>query len=359
MSQAAQPAPEVDAFTGVFGQEAAVRALRSAAVSPVHAYMLVGAPGSGKRALARAFTAAVLCPDGGCGRCAVCLQVAADSHPEVTTLERQGPFITVDTAREIRRLAMRTPGTGDRKVIVLPEFHLVQHAAPALLKIVEEPPPSTVFVLLADHVPPELITVASRCVVIHLAPLTIERVEAALVAEGVSAEVAARVAPASVGRLDRARLLASDPGFESRLAAWKAVPGRLDGTGATVAAIAGDLVAMLSSAAVAPLEARHEAEQAEVEARVEQTGERGSGRKDLVERHRRELRRLRIDELRFGLGVLAGAYRDALVEGRLDGALCCRGLEAVQEAAEALVRNPSEPLLLQALLLRLPPVNDA
>lgn len=353
-----QPTQSGDVFSGVFGQESATVALRAAVRAPVHAYMLVGAPGSGKRALAKAFAAALLCAEGGCGTCEVCAQVLAGSHPEVTTLERQGAYMTVEAAREIRRVAMRTPGSGKRKVIVLSEFHLVQHAAPALLKIIEEPPASTVFVLLADHVPPELITVASRCAVIHLAALTDERVAAALVAEGVSPEVAAQVAPASMGRLDRARLLASDPGFGTRLVAWSGVPGRLDGTGATVAAIAGELVAMLASGAVAPLEARHAAEQADVERRVEQTGERGSGRKDLVDRHRRELRRLRTDELRFGLAVLAGAYRDALVDRRLDGAACCRGLEAIQEAAEALIRNPSEPLLLQALILRLPPMTN-
>jgi hypothetical protein len=60
---------------------------------------------------------------------------------------------------------------------------------------------------------------------------------------------------------------------------------------------------------------------------------------------------LRTDEIRFGLATLAGVYRDAMAAGERE-----QGIEAVgliQRAAEALVRNPSEGLLLQALLLRL------
>ena len=61
-------------------------------------------------------------------------------------------------------------------------------------------------------------------------------------ADGVDPAVAADVAEASGGRLDRARLLASDAGFGARRAAWQAVPSRLDGTGATVAVVAAELV---------------------------------------------------------------------------------------------------------------------
>ena len=57
--------------------------------------------------------------------------------------------------------------------------------------------------------------------------------------------------------------------------------------------------------AAAPLVERHAAEAAELDARIAQFGERGSGRKLLEERHRRELRRHRTDELRSGLAVLA------------------------------------------------------
>ncbi|HEX2192472.1 MAG TPA: hypothetical protein VHH09_04710, partial [Acidimicrobiales bacterium] len=116
---------------------------------------------------------------------------------------------------------------------------------------------------------------------------------------------------------------------------------------------------LLAGAAVGPLQARQAAEQAALEERVERAGERGAGRKELADRHRRELRRLRTDELRFGLATLSAVYRDALVAGTTDRRAAAAAVEALRSAAENLVRNPNEALLLQALLLRLPPVAEA
>jgi hypothetical protein len=78
----------------------------------------------------------------------------------------------------------------------------------------------------------------------------------------------------------------------------------------------------------------------------------------LAERHKRELRRLRHDELRFGLATLAGAYRDALAAGAGDDRANIEAVAAIQAAAEAMVRNPTESLLLQSLLLKLPPLRS-
>jgi DNA polymerase-3 subunit delta' len=345
-------------FDDVVGQEVAVAHLRAAVAAPVHAYLLVGPPGSGKRTAASAFAAALLCPRGGCGECDVCGRALGGVHPDLVLVERSGPSITVDQAREVRRLAMRSPNEGARKVLVLTDFHLVREAASVLLKVLEEPPPSTVFVILAEQVSPELVTIASRCVQIDFGPLTVGQVVTALVAEGVEAGVAAEVAAASSGRLDRARLLAGDAGFAVRRDAWRAVPARLDGTGATVAAVASDLASLLGEAGVATLEARQAAELSELDERVKRTGERGAGRKVLTERHKRELRRLRHDELRFGLATLAGVYRDALADGAGDDRANIEAVGAVQAAAEAMIRNPTEALLLQSLLLKLPPLRQ-
>lgn len=340
-------------FDGLYARPAAVDQLRAAAGSPVHAYLLVGPPGSGKRPAAVAFAAALLCPDRGCGQCQVCRRVLAQAHPDLVVIERQGAFISVAQAREIQRLAMRTPNEGSRKVLVLTDFHLVREAGPTLLKVVEEPPASTTFVILAEVLPPELVTIASRCVQVSFGALSEATIAGALEAEGVEAAVAARVAPLAAGRLDRARLLAGDGELESRRRSWASVPARLDGTGATVAVLVEELSSLLAGAALQPLEARHSAEMAELEERVGYLGERGSGRKELVDRHRRELRRLRADELRVGLGVLAGAYRTALVAGHAPPGTVA-ALTAIQRAAEAMERNPNEKLLLQALLLDLP-----
>src|SRR6202034_977028 len=101
--------------------------------------------GSGKRVAARAFAAAIICPNGGCGICAACQGALAGGHPDVNVVERPGPAITVDEARAITAFAQRTPTAATHQVLILADFHLVDRAAPALLKTIEEPPPSTVF----------------------------------------------------------------------------------------------------------------------------------------------------------------------------------------------------------------------
>jgi DNA polymerase-3 subunit delta' len=151
------------------------------------------------------------------------------------------------------------------------------------------------------------------------------------------------------------------------------VPSRLDGTGATAAAIADELVALLEGS-VAPLNARHESEREALEERnataasVSGSGtgrSRGFGRaskatlsaglKELEERHRREVRRQRTDELRAGLAALAGAYRERLVAtaGTPASRVAIEAVGAIDQLAEDLQYNPGELLALQALLVKL------
>lgn len=360
------PPPGGDVFDGIAGQPRAVAALRAAAVRPVHAYLLVGPPGTGRGQAATAFAAALLCPHGGDGTCGTCRRVLAGAHPDVVHVEREGAFLSIEAAHEVARLAARSPVEGDRKVLILHDLHLVREAGPALLKTIEEPPPSTTFVIIADLVPPELVTIASRCVRIDLDSLRPADVVAALVAGGTDPARAAELAELAGGRLDRARLLAADPEAVERRRAWQAVPDRLDGRGRAAATLADELVAALDRS-VAPLRSRHEAEVAALEARnardLEVNGKVGragrgglkAGVKELEERHRRELRRQRTDELRSGLAVLAGAYRDRLATAP-DGATRAAAAEAVARidaAGAALANNPGEQLLLQGLLARL------
>jgi DNA polymerase-3 subunit delta' len=340
---------------GLVGQDQASARLAASARTPVHAYLFAGPPGSGKRDAALAFAAALLCPNGGDGTCDVCRRVLRGVHPDVVVVERSGPYITVDQAREIVRLAMRSPNEEHRKVLVLTDFHLVREAAPTLLKVVEEPPESTVFVILADHVPPELETIASRCVRIDFRPIGRDELVETLVAEGVERATAEEAADSAGGRLDRARLLAADPDVAARRQAWRDVPRRLDGTGAAVAVVAAELAALIASAGVEPLHTRHRAELEAMEERMSRYGERVN-RRQVDEQHRRELRRLRMDELLFGLATLQQAYRDALVDGSGPAGPCLDAEAAIIDTVEALERNPNETLLLQALLLKLAPL---
>ena len=346
-----------DLFAAVVGQDQAVAKLRAAAVAPVHAYLLAGPAGSGKREAARAFAAALLCPNGGDGTCRDCRLALAGEHPDVREIVRVAAAISIDQARDIVTLASRTPIEGDRKVLILDEFHLLRdEAAAALLKTIEEPPASTLFVILADDVPPELVTIASRCSRIDFRPVPRDLVVAELVAGGADPEAAALVADAASGDLDRARLLAADPGLAARRDAFHRLPTRLDGHGASVMAATDELLGLIDAAAQ-PLKERQADEAAELDRRAAQVGERRGDRKDVEERHKRELRRHRTDELKSGLVALAAAYRDRLADGTLpDPAGGVTAVRIVHDAIEALERNPNERLVLESLLLRLPPI---
>jgi DNA polymerase-3 subunit delta' len=351
-------------FAGVVGQADAVSQLRAAARRPVHAYLLVGPLGLCQQELVRGFAAALLCPSGGCGACEVCRRALAGSHPDLIEITRTGASISVEDARRVVRLAQRRPLEGHRQVIVVPDLHLARLAAPVLLKTLEEPAGQSVFVLLAELVPAELATVASRSIRIDIRPVPVRELTAWLEGQGIASGRAMEVAEAAGGNAERARLLVHDEGFVARRELWRSVPARLDGTGASAAALASELLASCEEAAE-PVRVHHRAEMKALAAEAESVGAAGvPGRKQVEERQHREERRWRVDELRAGLGVLVGAYRDRLAqaasyaeptaahgEDRLRSLVSA--IRAVEEVVAELVRNPNEILMLEALLARL------
>ena len=356
--------PVAALFADVVGQDAAVAQLRAAARRPVHAYLFVGDIGGARTELVRGFAAALLCPSGGCGHCEACRRTLAGVHPDLVEFERAGSSLSVEDARRIVRLAARRPLEAHRQVIVVPDVQLARVAAPVLLKTLEEPAGPTFFVLLADFVPADLATIASRCVRVDLRAVPTPELAAWLESRGIEPVLAADLAEAAGGSVDRARILADDAGFAARLALWRSVPARLDGTGASVGALAAELVRAADDA-VEPLREQHRIELEALAAAAEQAGARGvPGRKEIEDRQHRAERRWRTDELRAGLATLAAAYRDRLVAAAERGEPGAVGSDArlralagsvaaVEEVAVELVRNPNETLMLEALLVRL------
>jgi DNA polymerase-3 subunit delta' len=338
----------------VVGQPAAVAQLQAGARAPLHAYLLVGPRGAGKRAAARAFAADVLSA-GTSGEDARRHRrlAAIEQHPDLVMVVPEGRSLRRTEADVIITEGFRSPVEGPRKLIVVDRFHSAEpEAAASLLKTIEEPPPSAVFVLLAEEVPPEHVTIASRCIRIDMPAISPVAIAEYLVGQGVDAGIAEEIASASGGNVDRARLLASDERFAARRQAWHDVPDQLDGTGSMVARQVEGLRALIDDALV-PLTNRQSAELAEIAAWEDEYGTRGSGRRGIEERHRREVRLLREDELRLGLATLAARYRDRLVDAAEPAPLvaACR---RITTASESLIRNPNEALLLEALFLDLP-----
>ena len=352
----------VDAWSEVVGQSRAVDLLRTAATGdPVHAWLFVGPTGSGTRAAARAFAGDLLAAEAeGTGDVEAAARARSlalhEQHPDLVVVERVGASISSDQADEIITRASRSPSEGRRKVLVLDEFHLMADGvAPKLLKTIEEPTPGTFFVVLADELPPALVTIASRCVRVDFAPVPTSAITERLRADGVPAERAAEAAGFAGGDLRRARLLATDDRLALRVAAWRDLPRTINGTGSAAARAVADLRGAIDDVE-APLRARQEAEVAELSERIERYGQRGSGARELEARHKREVRRLRTDELRLGLSALAGTYRDEMLVAA-DPAPSMAGIDAVRSAETDLAFNPNEELWLTALALRLPTLN--
>ncbi|MGQ0743437.1 MAG: hypothetical protein ACT4OS_03685 [Acidimicrobiales bacterium] len=315
-------------------QERPRRHLVAAAADPVHAYLLVGPADAPKRAGALALAAALVCRRGGCGTCTDCRRALEATHPDVNLFERVGAALTMDQGREVGRVAMRSPHEADRTVLILVDLHLAGAVAPALLKTIEEPPATTVFIILADHVPAYLVTVASRCSRIDFAS----------------------------PRLDRA---SHDSGWDPAVVNfWRQIPRKLDGTGRTVSQAVEEIVEFIGQAS----EEQPPAPAAGAESDLSGGSRAGPGEKELgrqaVDERRRQARRRRVEGLAAGLDILAREYRDALTEATVSKtpggltamAAMARSVVLINQATAALGRNPIESLLLAALLLQLPPL---
>jgi DNA polymerase-3 subunit delta' len=241
-------------------------------------------------------------------------------------------------------------------------------SANALLKTIEEPPPRTVM-LLVTSMPDELPeTVRSRCQRVDLAPLSDAGIRAALDRDGIPPDLAALAASLAGGQLGRARALAGPLADVRR--AFVAAASHLDGRAGTAVAAAESIGEVLK-ATVTALEDRQTEEAEALLEELEAAGYPDRSRSALVnrlaDRHKREHRAARRRALAEGIAALESVYRDALAgpdapQRNLDRsvldvapAAAAAALDACRFARESLERNPNEGLLLERLLVHLPP----
>src|SRR5271155_3844851 len=220
-------------FTRLVGQEsveadlvAAAEAARGDAAhtaAMTHAWLITGPPGSGRSVAALCFAAALQCRSAGvpgCGECRACTTTMAGTHADVRRVIPEGLSIGVDEMRAIVQIASRRPSTGRWQIVLVEDAdRLTEGAANALLKVVEEPPPSTVFLLCAPSVDPEdiAVTLRSRCRHVALVTPSTEAIARVLVdSDGLAAETATWAASVSGGHVGRARRLATDPEARER-----------------------------------------------------------------------------------------------------------------------------------------------
>jgi DNA polymerase-3 subunit delta' len=315
-------------WSQVIGQPAVVAELRAAVSDPAamtHAWLFTGPPGSGRSVAARAFAAALQCPDGGDGTCHACRTVLAGTHADVQTVVPEGLSIGVAEVREIVRIAGRAPSQGRWQVVLVEDAdRMTEQASNTVLKMLEEPPSRTVFLLCAPSLHPDdvPVTIRSRCRVVGLRTPPVEAVAEVLVRrDGVDPALAAWSAAAAAGHVGRARRLARDE--EARLSrkAVLDVPLKLVSLAACLDA-ADDLVGAAKEEADQAAASLDGAETDAVKASLG-VGARGPGvaaasrgagvLKELEKRQKSRATRLGRDSLDRALVDLAGLYRDALV----------------------------------------------
>jgi DNA polymerase III subunit delta' len=141
-----------------------------------------------------------------CGRCAACKRIARGVHPDVLIVEPGGSgAIKIDQVRDIVDRAAYRPFEGRRRVVIFDEADaLVPAAQHALLKTLEEPPPSSVFILVTARPDVLLPTVRSRCPQLRFRPLSASDIASVLVARGHSESEARAVAATADGSLGQA-----------------------------------------------------------------------------------------------------------------------------------------------------------
>jgi DNA polymerase-3 subunit delta' len=351
----------------VVGQARAVTQLQRAASQPVHAYLLVGPRGSGIEEAARCFAAAVIAPEADERAWDLVLRGV---HPDVVEIDPPANQIRVEDAQAIVDEAYRSPIEGARKVIVVFDAERMNEpAANKLLKTLEEPPASALIVLVTAGADQLLPTIRSRCQRVDFAFLGPEIVAASLRADGVEQGRADLLAGLSGGRLDRARALDGrlGPVRDAFVAATEAV----DGTGGAVALQAERVQGALASA-LTELERAQASEAETVAAELEAAGyperTRRAQLRRIEERHKRAHRRARTEALSEGITALETVYRDAMAGPHaprlnvdrpslaVDPRAADRALDACRAARQALGEyNPNETLLVERLLLHLPP----
>jgi DNA polymerase-3 subunit delta' len=313
----------------VVGQESAVAALQGAVANPAamtHAWLVTGPPGSGRSVAARAFAAALQCPQGGCGVCRACTTTMAGTHPDVTLLATEKVVIAIDEVRDLIMTASRSPSGGRWRVIVIEDAdRMAERTTNVLLKTIEEPPPHTVWVLCAPSVQDVLPTIRSRCRAVVLRVPPPQAVADLLVRrDGADPAVALSAARAAQSHVGLAKRLARDAGARERRTAVLSIARRIRGVGDAVLA-AGELVEVAKAEAVSATQERDAAEKAELL--------RGLGVADgetLPPRLRSQLKQLEDDQKRRA----TRRQRDVLDRAMVDLLSLYRDVLVVQLGAE-------------------------
>jgi DNA polymerase-3 subunit delta' len=194
-------------FANIIGHEQQKKLLRHAFANSklAHAYLFSGIDGVGKRLMALALARLMFCEEGkGCGHCSACRRIDHNNHPDLHILEPDGQFIKIDQIRTLQKNLAFRPLEAPRHIVLIDQAErLHPSAANAILKILEEPPNGTMFILLSAQPQALPSTVRSRCQVLpfsHLSHAEIEKVLRTQVEDETERNILASLAQGSLSK---------------------------------------------------------------------------------------------------------------------------------------------------------------
>ncbi len=265
-------------------------------------------------------------------------------HPNLRIIEPQGrAFLAADADAVIKETLLSPRNRQSRKVIICSRFHTADDSvATKLLKVIEEPPESCIIILLAEKELAE--TIASRCLKVKFNPLPDLLVRRYLSEKGAEQDQLEILVESAAGDLGRAHFLAFNGDAGRRLQIWEQIPEALNESGVKVAEQV-QLVRDFLEEMAASLEEMYKSE----------------------ESVRREKRRLKDTETKFGFSILARHYSSLLTAKgaigaaengqskahiRIQGRIQAK-IQALNQACRDLDFNPNEAALLTNLFFKL------
>lgn len=323
-----------------------------------HAYLFLGAPGSGKLDAAWAFSQALLCGESGladvselaggggvaCGICDDCRRVERRTHPDVhCTAPESATGYLIDQVRELLDDVSLAPIRAKKKVYIIDRAEQLRaNTANALLKTLEEPPEGVTFILLGITADTMLPTIVSRCQCVPFRPLsTTAAIDAVMRATGLPA-ARCRLALSVAGSPARAtEFLKSADRQSARRAVLRAVDALAHADEADILAFAKEMI----GAVHAPLAEVKSTQQAVLEQNKEYLS-RGA-LKQLEDRNKRELSARERSGIMEALASARSLLRDVLMA--LEGAHVDPVNEDVSDMIERLVARATASGVMGAL----------
>lgn len=183
-------------WSKILGHDRTIEPLRKAlgAGQIPHALLFCGPDGIGKSRVATGLAQALNCQaqdKAPCEQCLACQKIAKNIHPDCLWIGPEGKVIKIDTLREVKQRAYLHPLEGRAKIFLIdPAETMTDAGANALLKILEEPPSQTFFILITSKPSLLLPTIRSRCQRFDFQPLSAPVVEKILAQAGLASEEA-------------------------------------------------------------------------------------------------------------------------------------------------------------------------